>query len=98
MAAPRCIAAARIGFLLAALHSVAERVNPRNARPPAPHGPRLLASTAAPHLLLLGEESRASRDQPEPEPPSLGIFSTPGNMPRWLEKEERSYGSWRRRR
>src|SRR5687768_18325043 len=43
MAALKCIAAARSGFLLAALHSVAERVNPRKARPPAPHGPRLLA-------------------------------------------------------
>jgi len=32
-----CIAAARIGFLLAALDSVAKRMNPRKARSPAPH-------------------------------------------------------------
>src|SRR6188768_4444574 len=61
MVAPRGIAAARTGFLLAALHSVAERVNPRKARPPAPLGPRVLASAADPHFPLLGEESRASR-------------------------------------
>ena len=85
MAAPMCIAAARIGFLLAALHSVAERVNPRKVRPPAPHWPRVLASAVGPHLPLLGEESRASRAQPEPERLSLGVFSTPGDMPRWLE-------------
>src|SRR6478609_2641452 len=35
-------------FLLAALHSVAERVNPRKARPPAPHGPRVLTSSRSP--------------------------------------------------
>ncbi len=56
MAALRCNAAARSGFLLAALHSVAERVNPRKARPPAPHGPRVLATRRRPHLPLLGEE------------------------------------------
>ena len=60
MAAPKGNMAARTGFLLAALHSVAERVNPRKARPPAPHWPRMLASAAGPHLPLLGEESRAS--------------------------------------
>ena len=49
MAALMCIAAARTGFLLAALHSVAERVNPRNARPPTPHWPRVLTSPAHPH-------------------------------------------------
>src|SRR5678815_4178920 len=89
MVAPRGIAAARIGFLLAALHSVAERVNPRKARPPAPHGPRVLASAAGPHLPRLGEESRALSALPEPEPPSLAIFSTPGGMPRWLDEGER---------
>src|SRR6187549_831374 len=68
MAAPGCIAAARTGFLLAALHSVAERVNPRKARPPTPHGPRVLASAAGPHLPLLGEESRGLSALPEPEP------------------------------
>src|SRR5678810_363443 len=36
-------------FLLAALHSVAERVNPRKARPPAPHSPRAVSYT---HLTL----------------------------------------------
>jgi len=98
MVALRCIAAARTGFLLAALHSVAERVNPRKARPPAPHGPRVPASAAGPHLPLLGEESRASRAQPEPEHWTLAIHSTPGNMPRWLDEGERSCGRWRRRR
>src|SRR6187397_163628 len=97
MAAPICIAAARTGFLLAALHSVAERVNPRKARPPAPHGPRVLASAARPHLPRLGEESRASGAQPEPERLSLGIFSTPADLPRWLEEGERNCGPWRRR-
>jgi hypothetical protein len=48
MVALRCNAAARSGFLLAALHSVAERVNPRKARPPAPHGPRVLATQRVP--------------------------------------------------
>ena len=51
MAALECIAAARNGFLLAALHSVAERVNPRKARPPSPHCARVLASAARPHWL-----------------------------------------------
>ena len=37
MVALMCNTAARTGFLLGALHSVAERVNPRKARPPAPH-------------------------------------------------------------
>src|SRR5688572_33022691 len=50
MAALMCIAAARTGFLLAALHSVAERVNPRKARPPAPHGPRVLAGANVPKI------------------------------------------------
>src|SRR5688572_9559906 len=48
MGALRCNAAARSGFLLAALHSVSERVNPRKARPPAPHGPRVLATQRVP--------------------------------------------------
>src|SRR5688572_13232737 len=61
MAARRCIAAARTGFLLAALHSVAERVNPRKARPPAPHGPRVLAKQARLHLPLLGKECTTPR-------------------------------------
>ena len=56
MAALRGIAAARSGFLLAALHSVAERVNPRKARPPTPHGPRVPASVGRPHLPAAGEE------------------------------------------
>ena len=56
MVALRCNAAARIGFLLAALHSVAERVNPRKARPPTPHGPRVPASAGRPRLPLPGEE------------------------------------------
>ena len=81
-----CIAAARDCFLLAALHSVAERVNPRKARPPASHGPRVLASAAGPHLPLLGEESRASRGSARTRTPSLAILSTPGDIPRWLDQ------------
>src|SRR6188472_4526407 len=77
MVAPRGIAAARTGFLLAALHSVAERVNPRKARPPAPHGPRVPASAAGPHLPLLGEESRASRGSARTRTLTLAIFSVP---------------------
>src|SRR6188768_4380033 len=88
MVAPRCIAAARTGFLLAALHSVAERVNPRKARPPAPHGPRVPASAAVP-IYRGWEKSRELRGaQPEPERLRLAIYSTPADMPRWLEKEE----------
>src|SRR6187549_2439830 len=68
MVAPGCIAAARTGFLLAALHSVAERVNPRKARPPAPHRPRVLASAQVP-IDRCWEKSREVRGaQLEPEP------------------------------
>src|SRR6187399_1050003 len=98
MVAPRCIAAARTGFLLAALHSVAERINPRKARPPAPHRPRVLASAVGPHLPLLGEESRASRGSARTRTPkSCDPFhsgATCRDGCRW----ERSCGSWRRRR
>src|SRR6187401_1884550 len=72
-------------FLLAALHLVAERVNPRKARPPAPHGPRVLASAAGPHLPRLGEESRASRGSARTRTLTLAIFSVPADMPRWLQ-------------
>src|SRR6187399_1102689 len=98
MAAPICIAAARTGFLLAALHSVAERVNPRKARPPAPHGPRVLASAAGPHLPLLGEESRGLWGSARTRTPvSCDLFHSRGHA-RWLGQGERSCGSWRRRR
>src|SRR3954470_8226118 len=61
MAAPGCIAAARSGFLLAALHSVAERVNPRKARPPeAPVPPASKRGRSA--LPLLGEEQDPNID------------------------------------
>src|SRR6188472_4191894 len=98
MVAPRGIAAARTGFLLAALHSVAERVNPRKARPPAPHGPRVLASAAGPHLPRLGEESRASRGSARTRTPvSCDLLHSRGHA-RWRGQGERSCGSWRRRR
>ena len=98
MAALRCIAAARMGFLLAALHSVAERVNPRKARPPAPHGRRVLASAAGPHLPLLGEESRASRGSARTRTPeSCDPFHSWGHAA-MARRRERSCGSWRRRR
>ncbi len=99
MAALRCNAAARSGFLLAALHSVAERVNPRKARPPSPHGPRVLASAARSHLLAAaGRRAHDSQGSTRPRTPSLAIFSTLGDTARWLDKWERSCGSWRRRR
>ena len=56
----RGIAAARIGFLLAALHSVAERVNPRKARPPAAHGPRVLATQRVPICRCWQKSARLS--------------------------------------
>src|SRR5688500_3347992 len=80
MAALRCNAAARSGFLLAALHSVAERVNPRKARPPAPHGPRVLASAGRPHLPLLGKECTAPRAQQGPEHRVLRSFPPSGTQ------------------
>ena len=49
MAALMCNTAARTGFLLAALHSVAERVNPRKARPPAPHCSPRANERSGPH-------------------------------------------------
>ncbi len=70
----------RIGFLLAALHSVAERVNPRKARPPAPHGPRVLASAGRPHLPLLGKECTTPRAQREPEHRVLRSFPPSGTQ------------------
>src|SRR5688572_7128966 len=80
MAALKCIAAARSGFLLAALHSVAERVNPRKARPPAPHDPRVLASAGRPHLPLLGKECTAPRAQQGPEHRVLRSFPPSGTQ------------------
>src|SRR5687768_12990641 len=97
MAALKCIAAARSGFLLAALHSVAERVNPRKARPPTPHGPRVLPSAARPHCLCW-EKSARLQGSARTRTPSLAIFSSLGDTPRWLDNRERSCGPWRRRR
>ena len=70
MAALRCIAAARTGFLLAALHSVAERVNPRKPRPPAPHQSPLASQPGkCPHSAAEGKSRetrwRAKRRAPE---------------------------------
>ncbi len=97
MAALMCNAAARIGFLLAALHSVAERVNPRKARPPAPHCPRVLASAARPRLPLLGEERTTPGLSKNQNTGSCDLFHL-GDTARWLGNGERSCGSWRRRR
>src|SRR3954470_310821 len=86
MAALGCIAAARIGFLLAALHSVAERVNPRKARPPAPHCPRVLASAAVPITAAEGKSRETRCGWLEPRGPKLAIFPTAlGHMPRSLQ-------------
>ncbi len=79
MAALRCIAAARIGFRLAALHSVAERVNPRKARPPTPHGPRVLASVGCPHSPLLGEERTAPGLSKNQDTESCDLFHPRGH-------------------
>ncbi len=78
MAALRCNAAARSGFLLAALHSVAERVNPRKARPPTPHDPHVLTSVGCPHLPLLGEERMAPGLSKNQNTESCGLFHPRG--------------------
>src|SRR5688572_4196000 len=83
MVALRCIAAARNGFLLAALHSVAERVNPRKARPPTPHGPRVLAKQRVP-ICRCWEKSARLQGSARTRTPSLEIFSTLGDTPRSL--------------
>ena len=98
MAALRCNAAARIGFRLAALHSVAERVNPRKARPPTPHGPRVLAERSTSPFAACWEKSARLQASARTRTPSLAIFSTLGDKPRWLDNGDRSCGSWRRRR
>ena len=67
MVALMCIAAARTGFLLAALHSVAERVNPRKPRPPAPHRSPLASQRGMyPFTAGVGKsrESRSLRSSP----------------------------------
>src|SRR4051812_4817539 len=73
MAAPGCIAAARECFLLAALHSVAERVNPRKA-PTGSACPGLLASAARPHCRCW-EKSR-TRTSPLAIFPTLGAHAS----------------------
>ena len=73
------------GFRLAALHSVAERVNPRKARPPTPHGPRVLASAATSPFAAAGRRVHDSRPQQEPEHRVLRSFPPSGDKPRWLE-------------
>src|SRR5688572_30970489 len=78
MVALRCNAAARTGFLLAALHSVAERVNPRKARPPAPHGRRVLASVGVPICRCWEKSARLRGAQQEPERRVLGSFPPSG--------------------
>src|SRR6187551_3514323 len=85
MAALECITAARTGFLLAALHSVAERVNPRNARPPTPHCPRVLASAEGSPCAAAVRRARDCRAQLEPEHRVSRSFPPLGDMPRWLE-------------
>src|SRR5687768_14416974 len=79
MAALKCIAAARSGFLLAALHSVAERVNPRKARPPAPHGPRVLATQRVPICRCWEKSARLPRPG-RTRTPGLAIVSIPGTQ------------------
>src|SRR5687767_11072251 len=79
MAALKCIAAARSGFLLAALHSVAERVNPRKARPPAPHGPRVLASAGRPHCRCWEKSARLPRLSKNQSTESCDLFHPRGH-------------------
>src|SRR5687768_6327312 len=83
MAALKCIAAARSGFLLAALHSVAERVNPRKARPPAPHGPRVLAKQRVPIWRCWEKSARLPRPGKNHNTESADLFH-PRGSPRWL--------------
>ena len=59
------------------LHSVAERVNPRKARPPAPHGPRVLVSVGRPHFAA-GRRVHDSGPQQEPEHRVLRSFPPSG--------------------
>src|SRR5688500_18753790 len=98
MAALKCIAAARIGFLLAALHSVAERVNPRKARPPAPQCPRVLAKGSAPICLCWEKSARLPRPGQNQNTESCDLFH-PRGSPRWLgigsEAAERDGGGVR---
>src|SRR4051812_6859031 len=99
MVALMCIAAARTGFLLAALQSVAERVNPPKARPPAPHGSHVLASAVGPCYRCWDEESRASEGLSQNQNPGV-LRSIPlrGPCRDGSIKGERSCGSGRRRR
>jgi hypothetical protein len=85
MAALRCTTAARIGFLLAALHSVAERVNPRKPRPPAPHQSPLASQRGnVPHSAAEGK-SRETRWRAKRQDAQCLRSSPPlGHMPRWL--------------
>jgi hypothetical protein len=76
MAALRGNAAARSGFLLAALHSVAERVNPRKARRPAPHCPRVLAKRGKSTFAAAGRRAHVS------------ATVTPQVCPRLLQRNE----------
>src|SRR5688572_4530906 len=83
MAALRCNAAARSGFLLAALHSVAERVTPRKARAPAPHGPRVLAKQRVPIWRCWEKSARLPRPGKNHNTESCDLFH-PRGSPRWL--------------
>ena len=79
MAALECIAAARIGFLLAALHSVAKRMNPRKARPPAPHQSPLASQRGMYPFATAERKSRETQcGWPEPRCANLAIFPTLG--------------------
>ncbi len=99
MAALRCNAAARIGFRLAALHSVAERVNPRKARPPTPRCPRVLASAAtSPFACRCWEKSARLQASARTRTPVLRSFPPSGTHRDGSTIGERSRGSWRRRR
>src|SRR5688572_21966228 len=91
MAALRCNAAARSGFLLAALHSVAERVNPRKARPPAPHGLRVLATQRVPICRCWEKSARLSGPGKNQNIESCDLFHPRGHsaMARQLGTELR---------
>src|SRR6187397_3658181 len=79
MAAPICIAAARTGFLLAALHSVAERVNPRKPRPPAPRRSPLASQRGMYPFTAAEKKSRETRwGWLEPRVSNLAVFPNSG--------------------
>ena len=81
MVAPRCIAAARIGFLLAALHSVAKRVSRGQAYHPTRCCPRL-------------PEDRTARLRRHDQQLRSPFTSHRGMSPRWRRSRDSVFWFW----